>query len=151
MERRWRSSRRSSTTAGEKAGDRPGAPRRAGPSIGSLGELEAGASSPEGGGSAEGLCETGLPSLSWRLSHPRERERAVFNATSLCALYTVFNLSRDSGYGRKMDFCYSHSDQLTIGPPGFEPGTARVLGPCSCKAWGLSSASSGASRGQLSG
>ncbi len=38
-----------------------------------------------------------------------------------------------------------------IGPPGFEPGTACVLGPCSCKAWGLSSAGSGASRGQLSG
>jgi len=38
--------------------------------------------------------------------------------------------------------------KLTIGPPGFEPGTASVLEPCSCKAWEVSSASS---RGQLSG
>ena len=41
--------------------------------------------------------------------------------------------------------------KLAIGPPGFEPGTASVLGPCSCKAWEVSSANSGASRGQLSG
>jgi hypothetical protein len=40
---------------------------------------------------------------------------------------------------------------LAVGPPGFKPGTASVLGPCSCKAWEVSSASSGASRGQLSG
>jgi hypothetical protein len=25
--------------------------------------------------------------------------------------------------------------KLTIGPPGFEPGNARVFGSCSCKAW----------------
>jgi len=37
--------------------------------------------------------------------------------------------------GEIVDFYYSHSGWLAIGPPGFEPGTASVLGPCSCKAW----------------
>ncbi|MFZ8809229.1 MAG: hypothetical protein ACO2PN_14145, partial [Pyrobaculum sp.] len=72
VERRWRGSlrrerRRSSTTASEKAGDGPGALRRAGPL-------------------RRGTSRSGALAESAPATKPPQVEGAVFNAASLCTL-----------------------------------------------------------------
>ncbi len=93
--------------ASEKAGDKPSAPLPGG---------------DRADPSAEGLCETGLPSLSWRLSHPRER--GPYLTPLHFAYYIQFQPFEILVMGEKWIFATVTVASL-IGPPGFEPGTAR--------------------------